>query len=821
MKKAIALSLLAGSMAFAQSGLMGGVDGIHQHNASTLGQWNFSIGTGGDITLDSWSLTRGGAYNYQGKTYTLNQWDWTLAGNFNAAIGLLDFLDVGVSLPLYYDHANDDEGPSGYLDMWTTSRGDLDLWFKAGVPFSDESIFGLAAMFDFYIPTGENSVGTRPRHAWYLNDEGVTHPFSADNFAMGMTLEFTLDLTKKNIPIRWNSHAGIVLAMGDGQAHTLVYGTGVNWLPLSWMDAFLEYSGEFRVQQTGYPREAIADPMVITPGFRFHLPWNIDFAMGLDISVRALGNIGYDWDDEMEDVELYTIRYMDERGNKVTYGYVPTPRFAGTAALTWRFGNKGKDSDGDGVVDKKDSCANTPKGAVVDSVGCPLDGDKDGVLDGFDKCPGTPQGATIDSVGCPFDTDKDGVYDGIDKCNETPEGHQVGINGCEGDFDGDGVEDSFDRCPNTPKGVPVDTTGCPKDTDKDGVTDDLDKCADTPAGFPVDSLGCPMDSDKDGVPDALDKCLNTPAGLPVDSLGCPADADKDGVADALDKCPNTKQGAQVNAEGCEGDYDGDGVPDDADQCPNTKQGVPVDSTGCPADTDKDGVFDANDKCPNTPAGTTVDNTGCPMDYDKDGVPDDNDKCPNTKPGITVDSTGCPMDSDKDGVFDGLDQCQETPADVSVDSVGCPMDTDKDGVADYLDKCPYTLEGTKIDEKGCPLNKKEDLNELKHGIEFQTNSTKFTKNSYGKLNDLVNLLKQHPNVNLEIQGHTDNVGSAKKNKDLSQKRAQAVVDYFVKKGGIAADRLRAVGYGPDKPIASNSTKKGRKQNRRVEFVPFDK
>ena len=114
MKKAIALSLLAGSMAFAQSGLMGGVDGIHQHNASTLGQWNFSIGTGGDITLDSWSLTRGGLYTYKGKTYDLNQWDWTLAGNFNAAIGLLDFLDVGVSLPLYYDHANDDEGPSGW-----------------------------------------------------------------------------------------------------------------------------------------------------------------------------------------------------------------------------------------------------------------------------------------------------------------------------------------------------------------------------------------------------------------------------------------------------------------------------------------------------------------------------------------------------------------------------------------------------------------------------------------------------------------------------------------------------------------------------------
>ena len=785
MKKSFALSLLAAGFAFAQSGLMGGIDGIHQHNASTLGQWNFSIGTGGDITLDSWSLTRGGQYTYKGKNYTLNQWDWTLAGNFNAAIGLLDFLDVGVSLPLYYDHANDDEGPSGYLDMWTTSRGDLDLWFKAGVPFSDESIFGLAAMFDFYIPTGENSVGTRPRHAWYLNDEGITHPFSADAFAMAATLEFTLDLTKKNIPIRWNSHAGFVLATGDGQANTLVYGTGINWLPLTWMDAFVEYSGEFRVQKTGYPREAIADPMILTPGFRFHLPWNIDFAMGLDISVRALGNIGYDWDDEMDDVELYTIRYMDERGNKVTYGYVPTPRFAGTAALTWRFGNKKSDSDEDGVEDKKDSCANTPKGAVVDSLGCPLDGDKDGVLDGFDKCPGTPEGASIDSVGCPFDTDKDGVYDGLDKCPETKEGATVGINGCEGDFDGDGVEDSFDRCPNTKQGVPVDSTGCPKDSDKDGVTDDLDKCADTPAGFTVDSTGCPVDNDKDGVPDALDKCLNTPAGLPVDSLGCPADADKDGVPDALDKCPN----------------------------------VSVDSTGCPADADKDGVFDVNDKCPNTPAGTTVDNTGCPADFDKDGIADDFDKCPNTKPGVNVDSTGCPLDADKDGVPDGIDQCAETQKDAPVDSTGCPLDSDKDGVPDYLDKCPNTLEGIKIDKKGCPVNKKEDLELLKKGIQFKTGSSKLTKASYKILDDIVKLLKKVESAKLEVQGHTDNTGSDVQNKKISQERADMVAGYFIKKG-IASERVRAVGYGSEMPVADNKTKSGRSKNRRVELVPFE-
>ena len=819
MKKSFALSLIAAGFAFAQSGLMGGTDGIHQHNANTLGQWNFAIGTGGDISLDSWGLSRGGMYTVNGKDYILNAWDASLSGNVNAAIGLLDFLDVGVSLPLYYEHANDDDGRSGELDMWTTSRGDLDLWLKVAAPFGEDNVFGLAAMFDFYIPTGENSVGMRPRHAWYLNDGGVTQPFSADAFAMAGTLVMTVDLTKKNIPIRLNGHAGFVLATGDGQANVLVYGTGINWLPLSWMDAFLEYSGEFRVSQTNYPREAMADPMLITPGLRFHLPWNIDFAMGLDVAVRMLQNFTYDLDQEMARNGLYQVKYMDERGTKATYGYTPTPLLAGTAALTWRFGDKKKDSDEDGVEDKKDSCANTPKGAVVDSVGCPIDSDKDGVLDGFDQCPATPQGATIDSVGCPFDTDKDGVYDGLDKCPETKEGANVGINGCEGDFDGDGVEDSFDRCPNTKAGVKVDSSGCPLDSDKDGVTDDMDKCADTPAGFTVDSTGCPVDSDKDGVPDALDKCLNTPAGLPVDSLGCPADADKEGVPDALDKCPNTKQGAQVNNEGCEGDFDGDGIPDAVDQCPNTKAGVPVDSTGCPADADKDGVFDVNDKCPNTPAGTTVDNTGCPADFDKDGIADDMDKCPNTKPGVTVDSTGCPLDADKDGVPDGIDQCADTPKDAPVDSLGCSLDTDKDGVPDYQDKCPNTLEGIKIDKKGCPVNKKEDLELLKKGIQFKTGSSKLTKASYKTLDNIIKLLKKVESAKLEVQGHTDNTGSESANKKISQERAQMVADYFIQKG-IAAERVRAVGYGSEMPIADNKTKSGRSKNRRVELVPFD-
>ena len=222
----------------------------------------------------------------------------------------------------------------------------------------------------------------------------------------------------------------------------------------------------------------------------------------------------------------------------------------------FHLGGPAKDSDKDGVPDKRDACPNTPLGATVDAHGCPTDSDHDGVYDGLDKCPNTPAGATVDANGCPSDADSDGVPDGIDQCPNTPAGVHVDAKGCPVDSDGDGVPDGIDQCPNTPPGATVDAMGCPADSDKDGVPDGIDQCPNTPAGALVDAKGCPMDSDLDGVPDGIDKCPNTPAGTPVDATGCPLpkqvirDSDGDGVPDDRDKCPNTPPGSKVDANGC-------------------------------------------------------------------------------------------------------------------------------------------------------------------------------------------------------------------------------------------------------------------------------
>lgn len=176
----------------------------------------------------------------------------------------------------------------------------------------------------------------------------------------------------------------------------------------------------------------------------------------------------------------------------------------------------------------------------------------------------------------------------------------------------------------------------------------------------------------------------------------------------------------------------------------------------------------------------------------------------------------PLDSDNDGVINANDQCPNTPAGVAVDATGCPLsaDADNDGVLNAQDKCPNTRAGAEVNYEGCEILQTRQLNSL----HFAFDSAKLSPEGMRYLDteeDKVNtVLTQYPQATVEIAGYTDSVGTEKYNLGLSQRRTDSVRDYLVSHG-VDPTRIASHGYGESDPVASNSTRDGRAQNRRVE------
>ncbi|RMH45300.1 MAG: hypothetical protein D6689_00220 [Deltaproteobacteria bacterium] len=214
------------------------------------------------------------------------------------------------------------------------------------------------------------------------------------------------------------------------------------------------------------------------------------------------------------------------------------------------------------------------------------------------------------------------------------------------------------------------------------------------------------------------------------------------------------------------------------------------------------------------------------DSDGDGFPDKVDRCPNQAEVVNQidDDDGCPeIDSDNDGLLGTRDQCPDAAEDLDgfEDDDGCPdSDNDGDGRPDRIDGCPLepeTLNGYQ-DDDGCPDEVPEQVKQFTgviKGIRFKRGSARILWRSRRTLDLAVALFKKYPSLRIEISGHTDNTGSEDTNKALSRKRADAVKWYLVDHG-IDPNRILTVGYGSARPIADNSTRKGRAQNRRIEF-----
>lgn len=263
----------------------------------------------------------------------------------------------------------------------------------------------------------------------------------------------------------------------------------------------------------------------------------------------------------------------------------------------------------------------------------------------------------------------------------------------------------------------------------------------------------------------------------------------------------------------EEDRDHDGIPDDVDQCPDDPEDRDgdEDTDGCPeddpmdepiqvrsGDRDGDGILDAEDACPDKPE-------------DKDGFED---------------SDGCPEDdNDQDGIPDAQDKCINTPEDKDQfqDEDGCPEDdNDADGKPDATDSCPNEPEtyNGKEDEDGCPDKGSvivQDNNVLiLEKIQFKTGSAEILAQSMPIVEAVAATLKGNTQLELlEVQGHADIRGAEYANVKLTQARAESVVKAIVERG-VAASRVRAMGYGSYCPIDPASNAAAWEKNRRVEF-----
>jgi outer membrane protein OmpA-like peptidoglycan-associated protein len=136
------------------------------------------------------------------------------------------------------------------------------------------------------------------------------------------------------------------------------------------------------------------------------------------------------------------------------------------------------------------------------------------------------------------------------------------------------------------------------------------------------------------------------------------------------------------------------------------------------------------------------------------------------------------------------------------------DSDADGVPDNADRCADTPAGAAVGANGCWT-----LADI-----FESGKARIRPEAEGQLAAVIALLKKNPSMRLEIQGYTDDRGPRDMNQRLSEDRARSVCEYLIR-NGIPADRLKWVGYGQSRPVVSNETADGRRQNRRVELVPI--
>ena len=261
------------------------------------------------------------------------------------------------------------------------------------------------------------------------------------------------------------------------------------------------------------------------------------------------------------------------------------------------------------------------------------------------------------------------------------------------------------------------------------------------------------------------------------------------------------------------------------------------------DTDKDGFPDVSDKCPDVPGTKKL--KGCPekkkeikatkfkrkqtfvmkpkvvvQEKPKTIVEEKPVEVKVETPVVVVEQKPLPavttvIDTDNDGIVDTEDACPYIKG--GIKTHGCP-DSDEDGIVDMNDKCP--MEAGTVANNGCPEKKENTIANTSatktSNIEFETGKAVI------KGFDVIDILEpasdklwDDAGTTIIITGHTDSEGDAMTNMVLSQNRADAVKEYFIKHG-VASSRIKTIAYGESMPLMNNDSEDGKQHNRRAEI-----
>ncbi len=511
-RTALALATLAGGSAMAQeeadtadgptlniqrfvpAGIPSGFATIH--TARTLPAGRVAIELWGDygyIPYQSGITVNGVLIPAEGNV------DHMAAGHFRAAGAPTDWLEIGVSMPVfqYVAYSYDlDDVPEGS----PTGIGDITASLKF-VPLNESNGFGLAITPFVTIPTGS----ARHQMTWSVP-----------------TLGAMMNMSGQLGPVHFGAHTGYQAVFGStviGEQYViddqLIYGAGIGAYV---MPEFIRLNAEINGAATLSTRLGELTEDALGAGLQ------VPVEAGGSITIRTKPGFGMN---------------MGAMAGLTASPSVPKVRGFLSVAYAPLYA---PDKDWDGIANRDDACPKTAEDfdSYEDEDGCPeLDNDMDGLADVDDRCPTDPEDIDgyLDDDGCPDpDNDLDRIADSMDACPDEAE-------------DPDGFEDE-DGCPEL-------------DNDKDGIVDHLDLCKNHPEDFDgfYDDDGCPeeeADRDADGIIDNLDPCPNNAEDFDKfeDDDGCPDfDNDGDGIADVADLCP-------LQPEEFNGHLDEDGCPDE-------------------------------------------------------------------------------------------------------------------------------------------------------------------------------------------------------------------------------------------------------------------